>query len=104
LYYLVQSEFDDCYFYQCTGFTWGGGIYVELWGKHNFSRCIFTNCSAEEDDEEGGFGGGILVRTDPPTMDDVGSIYIKHCYFKDNFAVRESYGDKKDGWGRGYFI
>jgi hypothetical protein len=43
----VESEFDDCIFSDCLSYGWGGGIYAEFWGNHNFSRCIFLRCRAE---------------------------------------------------------
>jgi hypothetical protein len=42
-----ESEFDDCIFTDCSAYSWGGGICIEFWGKHNFSRCIFLRCRAE---------------------------------------------------------
>jgi hypothetical protein len=43
-----QSEFDDCIFTDCSSYSWGGGISVNFWGNHNFSRCIFVRCSARK--------------------------------------------------------
>jgi hypothetical protein len=40
------------------------------------------------------------LRTNPPSsLDDVGSIYIKHCYFEGNSAAKTN-DDGNDGIGR----
>jgi hypothetical protein len=58
-------------------------------------------------EEVSGIGGGILLRTNPPSnIGDVENMYFSHCYFENNFAARDAseLGDKKDGIGRGNFI
>jgi hypothetical protein len=54
-------------------------------------------------EEVSGIGGGILLRTNPPGNSEVGNMYFSHCYFENNYAARQSSGNKKDGWGRGFY-
>jgi hypothetical protein len=122
-FYLVECEFDDCVFERCGAENYGGGIYVEFWNNQNFTRCIFIECSADNvffyfykinfciceksSVTNSGFGGGIFIRTNPPTdINKVGLLYIKHCYFENNTALTSITNPSYSGVGRGiiYFI
>jgi hypothetical protein len=49
-----------------------------------------------------GYGGGIFLRTNPPNnANDVGNIYIKHCYFENNNASNTTGSPDNSGIGRG---
>jgi hypothetical protein len=51
---------------------------------------------------ETGYGGGIFLTTNPPkNIGDVGKIYVKHCFFQNNYAV---YGNEEGGIGRGIVV
>jgi hypothetical protein len=52
-----------------------------------------------------GIGGGMLLRTNlPNSLSDVGNLYIKHCYFENNYAARNADSNRKNGKGRGFFL